>query len=601
MKKSLRDTNNDAKNVIIWGSSLITLLVLPTCNDPFNAPKSWILSITAFWLIGWIAFQIKNQLKESALKWSTIFAVTNLAALTFAFFFTDNKYIGFFGEYQRRTGYLSYIGLLTFFLASSYIFRLKNIGSFDSSWMIVGFLSATYAAFQHFHHDFINWVNPNNSVITTLGNPDFAAASMAIFLVTNFGIAIQSKRTKSIRILAALNSVYLFIAIQFSQVRQGQLTSILGVTIILIIWFFQRKKIISYALFLLLTIVSLFAVAGMLNRGPLAAYFYKISVTFRGDYWRAGWRMFTHHPLFGVGLDRYGANFTEYRDATQSMRRGPDLLANAAHNVPLQMAATGGIFVLVASLLLTGFIFFRGIISLRKYQSAEQLTVSVFFAAWLCFEAQSFISIDNLGVAIWGYVLGGIVVGLSFVDISKITNSKIISLNQPYVSVFLGIMLLIPSILAYKAEASEHNLQNLPKFENQKQFLEYRKEALKPISYIFKEPTFILTYVQVLGQGGDFINARIQLESVINSDKKNRKAITMIAQLDEFQKNWQNAIVRRKMLYKLDPYNQQNLLQLGEDEKNTGNLAAAKALIPLINSFAANTQEAKQALMDFGK
>ena len=52
---------------------------------------------------------------------------------------------------------------------------------------------------------------------------------------------------------------------------------------------------------------------------------------------------------------------------------------------------------------------------------------------------------------------------------------------------------------------------------------------------------------------------------------------------------------------KLDPYNQINLLQLGEDYKSSGDTTSAKGTIALINAFAPDSSEAKQALKDFGK
>ena len=152
---------------------------------------------------------------------------------------------------------------------------------------------------------------------------------------------------------------------------------------------------------------------GMLNQGPLKGFFYKASVTYRGDYWRAGVRMFKDHPWFGVGLDRYGAYFRQYRDAAQALRRGPDIVSNAAHDVPIQLAATGGIFVLIAFLAITGFIAWRGVVALRNTAGVTQIVVATFFGAWVTYEAQSLISIDNVGIAIWGWLLGGIVVALS--------------------------------------------------------------------------------------------------------------------------------------------------------------------------------------------
>ena len=601
MKKSYPKTNQSAKLVVIWGACLTTLFFWTGCNDPFNAPKSWILSIAAFWLIGWISFQIKSLWKQNPLKWTTVVAVAFLAALAVAYFFTDNKYIGFFGEYQRRTGLLSYLSLIIFFLASSFIFRLKNIALVERASIFTGFLLATYGLLQHFHHDFVAWKNPYNPIIATLGNPDFAAAIMSIFLIINFGITVQTKQSRLVRIFTGINAIYLFMIIALSHVRQGLLTSILGVIIILLVLIYQRKKIISYVLFVLLIFVSLFVTLGMLNKGPLSAYFYKMSVTYRGDYWRAGMHMFTQNPIFGVGLDRYGANFRQYRDATESLRRGPGMISNAAHNVPLHLAATGGVFVLVTFLIMTSFIFFRGIVALRKYQGTEQVAVATFLAAWLAYEAQSIISIDNLGIAIWGYVLGGILIGLSLVDLQGETLIKNNVLSQPLISISLAAGMFILSVLGLRAESAEHNLLSLPKLQSQSQIQMYQAVAKKPLTYGFREPTFTLNYARTLTSTGDLVKAKSQLTNLIKSDTKNYDAFSLLAEINEYEKNWKDAVSVRKIMYKLDPYNQLNLLQLGEDEKYVGDLAAAKALIAVINSFAANTQEAKQALIDFGK
>ena len=110
-------------NWIVWGSALSTLVLWTTVNDPFNAPKSWVLSITAFWLLGWVLFQVKDQCKVETLKWASLLSGFFILTLTLALIATNNKYIGFFGEYQRRTGYLTYISFTIFFLASAFTFR----------------------------------------------------------------------------------------------------------------------------------------------------------------------------------------------------------------------------------------------------------------------------------------------------------------------------------------------------------------------------------------------------------------------------------------------------------------------------------------------
>jgi hypothetical protein len=344
---------------------------------------------------------------------------------------------------------------------------------------------------------------------------------MAIFAVLNFGIAIQNKYSKWIRLLSISNVVMLFVTIGFSQVRQGLLAAVLGISVIAIVWIYQRSKFAAYGSVFLAIVVGAFGIVGMLDKGPLSRYFYKPSVTFRGDYWRAGWQMFIHHPFFGVGLDRFGANFRLYRDATQSLRRGPDVTSNAAHNVPIQLASTGGIFVLITFLLLVGYIFWRGIVGLRKTQGAEQITIAVFFAAWLAYEAQSFISIDNLGIAIWGYILGGVVVGISIDPTTRPTIPFKNSLVQPLLSGFLALSALTLSIFFFSADSAMKTFSSQSIPSSQADLAAYQALSQKPTSYPFKEPAFYITISGKLAAAGDFNTAIKNLTQQSQSDRLN--------------------------------------------------------------------------------
>jgi len=586
---------------LIWGGALVTLIFWPSLNDPFNSPKSWVLSICAFWLLGWLLFQTRFYFKDRTLKWATISAGAFLLSLGAAWIATDNKYIGMFGEYGRRTGFLSYLSFIIFFLAAAYLIRLHRIAILEKTVLFVGLITGLYGFLQHYKIDFVKWNNGYNSVLSTLGNPDFAGAVMAIFLVLNFGIAIEAKHRLWFRAVASFNTVLLLIVIIFSQVRQGLLAAALGIAIIALVWVHQRNKIYAYIAGGLSVIAGIFVLAGMLNFGPLTKYFYKISVTYRGDYWRAGWRMFVHHPLFGVGLDRYGAYFRQYRDATQSLRRGPFIIANAAHDVPIQLAATGGIFVFLTFLVMTGFILWRGIVAFGKTRDSQQILVAVIFGSWIAYEAQSLISIDNLGIAIWGYILGGAVVGISILPSSSEIKPQKTSLSQPMISGLFALILLILSVLFFKAETAMHTLNALQLPTAQADINIYEQYALNPLSYGFKEPTFALTSAQDFVRAGNPTKAISMLKGLIADDPHFLEAQNALVGIYESQKNWSAAISLDQSMAKLDPYNQLILLLLGHDEKSAGNLAAARAVIPLIDAFAPNSAEAKQALADFGK
>jgi O-antigen ligase len=587
---------------LIWGSVTVSLAIWFSLNDPFNAPKSWVLSIGAFWLLGWLIFRFKYFIQNRTLRVATVFSGAFAIALLAAFLATDNKFTGMFGETLLKTGFLSYFSLTVFFLSAAYLIRLHRFVIFERAVVFVGIVSGTYGFLQHYKIDFTKNTYAFSPLVGTLGNPDFVGASLAILLVLNVGIAIASKHKLWFRTVAGFNVLLLPVVILFSQARQGLLAAGVGLGVILLVWIYQRYKKAAYTLGGFALITGLGVVAGMLKIGPLAGLIYKPSVTYRGDFWRAAARMFTHHPLFGVGLDRFSAYFRQYRDTTQSLRFGPDQIANVAHNVPLQLAATGGVFVLAAYLLLMGFIFWRGIVALRMTKGPQQLLIAVVFGAWLTYQSQSIISIDNLGIAIWGYLIGGALVGLSVSTESDGAKAPSISMAQPIVSGILASVLLVVSLLFYGSESSMHYLKLVVPPADPKLLTQYELIANKPLTYLFKDPEFEYTSAVAIAHVHGISPAIESLKAMIANDPRGFDAMFALAQLyANQQKNWAGAIALDKAMIKLDPYNQLLLLQLGRHEKSAGNLTAARAVIPLISAFAPNSAEAKLALTEFGK
>ena len=117
--------------------------------------------------------------------------------------------------------------------------------------------------------------------------------------------------------------------------------------------------------------------------------------------------MFLSSPLTGIGIDRYGAYFKEFRETQYSLNYGFDLTSSNAHNVPIQLFATGGIFVGGFYILILLFIAWRGFLGISRNRGNARLVVAAVFAAWLAYQAQSIVSIDNIGLAVWGWLLGG--------------------------------------------------------------------------------------------------------------------------------------------------------------------------------------------------
>jgi hypothetical protein len=179
---------------------------------------------------------------------------------------------------------------------------------------------------------------------------------------------------------------------------------------LVILWLFMRLK--NRAAFTLTSIAGVgggFVFLGLINVGPLASYLFTTSLENRGFYWRAAVNMLMNHPLFGVGMDGYGEWYRRSRTLEDTLVN-PGITADTAHNVFLDIASNGGIPLLLAYLAILVLV----VVSIvRVLKRAEGF--NPYFAAaaggWVAFQVQSFISINQIGLAIWGWILSGLVVG----------------------------------------------------------------------------------------------------------------------------------------------------------------------------------------------
>lgn len=583
MAKGVRSSSAQAMNWLLIGGSLVTLFIWANLNDPFNAPKSWVMFIAGAYLAGWCGFQIKGSLKDKVLRIAFYLSASYLGVLFIAFLFTGEKFIGFFGENARRTGFLTYFCLTIFFFSAALLFRLSNLRKFDYVTLIVGPIVGLYGFSQHFKVDAIKWNNPYNSVLSTLGNPDFASAVMGIFLVLTVGIILDKARALWVRAWAGISALILVVTIIFSQARQGLLAAMVGIGLVALVYIFQKNKVAGLTATGLGMLGLLVGALGMLNKGPFAKYLYKISVTYRGDYWRAGVNMFKHHPLFGVGLDRFGAYFRQYRDATQVARRGPDLISNAAHDVPIQLAATGGIFVLLVFLAIFVFVVWRGFVVIYRTSGVQQLVVASFVGAWVTYEAQSFISIDNVGIAIWGWILGGLIVGISVVEVdpptpNSQTNSKKQqkvrlraqeSIAQPLVSgiaATLAIAIVIPLFLADSAARQARSYTK----PTPAQVSAYVAAVKKPLAYGFQDPSNKRLVGSLLVEAGEVTGGVALITNLTKTDSQNFEAFDILASIYEQTNKPAEAIPFRKRTIELDPFNKNIVAKLDQDLKASG-------------------------------
>ena len=393
------------------GAFLTTVLVYTSVSDPVNVPKMVVLAVLAFGSVGTLAFSFKERIfSENKFLISGLFlflGTSTMAVMQSASSFNQN----FYGTFGRNTGLLTYISLAFLMLAATMIIRIENLRLLMWALLSAGFVNVAYCLWVVVFGDFIGWSNPYGNILGTLGNPNFIGAFLGIFISVYVAYLIGPGTKTIYRVLGALVLVVALIEVNASNAVQGVVVSAGGVALVGFLYLrskFQGNLIPSiYAG--AITALGSVAVLGALQIGPLTDLIYKTSVSLRGEYWQAAINMARINPFSGVGMDSYGDWYRRARDTQAMILPGPNVVTNAAHNVPLDLLAYGGIPLFISFLIL----FTLSAISVVRiiFRNREYDWVGVgLVVGWTCYHVQSIISINQIGLAIWGWIFNGAVI-----------------------------------------------------------------------------------------------------------------------------------------------------------------------------------------------
>jgi O-antigen ligase len=592
-------------NSLLFGVLAITIYFKTDLQDPFNSPKMWILFLLATWLIGGIFTSLNILRVNKYVRYLFIILLLFNLVMFIDTLHTDNRTTGFFGEIQRRNGFLTYFCMSIVLLGTAMFLNLTNIRRLFITAFITGLIIGIYGLMQHNGKDFVKWVNNYNSVIGTLGNPNFAGALMAVIGTIVFGVIINNSFNFVYRVSSLILLLLLLVVTYFSQARQGLISMFIGISLSILIYIYSWNKKIGILVSIGGAFFSIVGILGMLQVGPLTNLLYKPTVSVRGYYWRAGISMMKDNPLFGVGIDRYGSYFKQYREPGYSLSYGMELTSTNAHNTPIQFFATGGLPLGILYLLVNFFVFIIGIKGLIKGNGNNRIILTTLFSAWIAFHSQSIVSIDNIGLSIWGFLLAGsiVAIALEIIDesdqfkISKLTNQ--ISDSKKLLHPIISLVLLIPVIILisalHRGESDMFRLKagfNPTAGADNTAIRDYSLQALKDP---FLSDTSRLDLAISLGQGGYTDEAIKVIQSVLESDPRNLDALTLLASASEQSRDLNRAIEYRLKIANLDPWNAVNYLQLGRYYKSTGDSTKMNEMLNKIISFAPNTDQAKAA------
>ena len=396
-------------NVLMIGSAFITIFVAwGSVTDPVNVTK-----LLALGAVAGAGFAIAISFGAGRLWGAHKVVVISLAIFIVT---VINSVIQsdapasqlIYGAYGRNSGLVTYLLLTLLFVSTLALSNKLSFLKISYGLLAAGLINCVYSLWVVTFGDFIGWTNPYGNILGTFGNPNFVGAFLGIFASVLFAYLLQPKISILVRALSAIVLLVTFYEIKSSHAIQGIVVTAGGMA--LVGFYFLRAKfktpLIPAAYSFLVAVMGLISVMGALQIGPLTKLIYKNSVSLRGEYWHAGWNMAAKFPFSGVGMDTYGDWYRRLRNDHALINPGPNTISNASHNVVLDQLAYGGWPMLVAYLVILALVVIA-IMKITLRSKEFNFTFVGLAVAWICYQVQSIISINQIGLAIWGWLLGG--------------------------------------------------------------------------------------------------------------------------------------------------------------------------------------------------
>lgn len=249
------------------------------------------------------------------------------------------------------------------------------------------------------------------------GNPDFAAAFLAIGLAPAVWLARTARRPASAFAWGGVAMICL--AVILTETLQGLAVLLVVATGLTIGWGTERwPRLMAWA-GMSSAIVALGTTALVLVMRPsglLSTLSTQADLDARFADWTAAWRMTMAYPLNGVGPGLFDAYYGVYRSTAPMRRVGWQFWSDSAHNVPLQFFASGGIPLGLAYLAVVALTAVYLAAGLRRHSGTRRQLLVVCGAAWLGYQAQALVSIDEPQLVFVHWLVSGLIITLGAAD-----------------------------------------------------------------------------------------------------------------------------------------------------------------------------------------
>jgi O-antigen ligase len=466
-------------NLLIAAAVLTSLTVAPYITfDPFNPLKLLVLTT----LSGSCLVILITQLNKVTFKiylFPIIASFLFISALIVSTVLSDQHLITtLYGVTGRHTGVLAYLSFIILYITAVLISSESLALKVAKSIIFVSIITIIYSWIQISGIDPAPW-SEGGWVMSFFSNPNFLSSFLGLSAAPAFAFMFDFSTTRKNRIFLIIYALLVLITIVQTKSIQGLIVYVIVLSCVLYLKINSLEKLLKFKKYYLPTVFIFFtwAILDILQKTPGESIIYKLSVSSRGDFWRAAWKMGMDKPFFGWGLDALRDRFEFYRDSRHAARGEGHMLVEIAHNVFLDMFVGGGFLLFIAYLILILVSLFR-LKSLIFKTSQFNAGFASVFAIAIGFLAQSTISANHLGLAVWGWISLGILAGynknasdlppITKIDSkgqkltgqSRLSNSKKTGIFGSLVGVICGVAVSMPLVLVNTQQQSAVDNQN---------------------------------------------------------------------------------------------------------------------------------------------
>ena len=624
MKLARTLSDAEAKKIqtlILLGGFSTTIAMWTRLEDPVNLPKMFVLGFFSVIILSQtlpqILLNLQNRSNQKLI--STLLIVFFLIGLLVATFETKVKFTAIFGEYHRNNGFLSYFGMTILMFATSLVFDAKSSIKFLQSFSFTGMFLTLYGLFQGLGLDPIGWKIDYNPFITTLGNPNFTSGFLGLSNVALLYLLLEAKLRK-LQISYLLSLIFSLYLIKLSGSVQGIFAFLIGASIVLTVKLWNLRKKYGYLFLAFITVNSVPFFLAIFNIGPLAPFLYQGTLRNRIDYWKAAVSMFRDHPIFGVGIDRFGEFYRQYAVKNQVVQ---GQITDNAHNVYLQLLSTGGLILFIPFLALIFYITLKGAMGFRTQNKVIRIRIASIFGIWVSSLALNLIAVDSLGVAIWFWISGGLLLAITrdlhsdelFDVATPDTKSKRrfeskrrtkITTQENGMSFPIFNLVSLTLVLVYLAVtapilSNSQSIKDLRENSHGLNATQHQEEVNRQLSRNRGNTQNLILLSDIALR-----NNEIELSNKISKqirllDSRSYYGHLLPAISAEFSGKFEVAIAFREKIIFIDPWNTSNMLQLMKNYLSIGERAKAEGLGKKINLYFPGSQadlDAKSILVE---